>query len=192
MHNQNEIRDGIYERMHENGQLRIQETYRNGKREGISKIWYSNGQICTQNFYRDGRLEGSSKWWNADGKLKETKFYRIGILEGEFRYWDGGADSYFYFKNGANSYFYFKNGKLIYNLKKSGFLAVKSFLRIRRSLPDFSQHLISDLYIHFDTIIYIPPQALLFDKMNSFSTAHSHTRIDPLLPAFHFDRLSVP
>lgn len=106
-----------------------------GTREGEYKIWYSNGQICMRNFYRHGRSEGSAKWWNEDGKLKETKFYRNGILEGEFRYWDGGADSYFYFKN----------GELIYNLKKSGFLAVKRFLRVRRSLPDFNRHLIPDL-----------------------------------------------
>ena len=51
-----EIKDGLYERYHENGQLRIKATYKDGKLNGPFEKYYENGQLEKKATYEDGKL----------------------------------------------------------------------------------------------------------------------------------------
>ena len=61
---------------YENGQLKEQVSYRNGKREGEFKLWRENGQLWVKEFYR----EGEYKTWCQNGQRGIHAFYRDGNL----------------------------------------------------------------------------------------------------------------
>ena len=55
---------------HENGQLYIKGSYKDGKRDGLRTWWYEDGQKGYEGTYKDGELI-SKKEWNEDGSVKE-------------------------------------------------------------------------------------------------------------------------
>jgi antitoxin component YwqK of YwqJK toxin-antitoxin module len=72
----------------ENGQLRIQEYYKDGKLEGEHKEWWKNGQICQQEYYKEGKREGEAKDWYSNGQISIQCYYKEGLLEGEYKEWN--------------------------------------------------------------------------------------------------------
>ena len=45
----------------DNGKLKWEEHYKDGKKEGVATFWYKNGQVETESHYKDGKLNGLSK-----------------------------------------------------------------------------------------------------------------------------------
>ena len=70
----------IYEKVDKVDKNGIREEYmlRYGKLEGKGKQWWGNGQLRIQEYYKEGKLEGEYKWWNREGKLVEYKMFREG------------------------------------------------------------------------------------------------------------------
>ena len=51
----------------DNGKLKSETHYMNGKKDGVVTVWYKNGQIQTKGYYKDGKIKWSplyvaSKW----------------------------------------------------------------------------------------------------------------------------------
>lgn len=58
---------------YEDGALRLDSTFPDGKNPGENKWWYNNGTLEMEfNYnYKDGKLRGIIKKWYEDGTLKE-------------------------------------------------------------------------------------------------------------------------
>ena len=61
---------------YDNGQLKYEWLYQNGKRHGICKGWYKNGQPYYEYLYQDGKVHGVRKIWYKSGEL-ECKYYYL-------------------------------------------------------------------------------------------------------------------
>jgi antitoxin component YwqK of YwqJK toxin-antitoxin module len=63
-------RDGVYTQYFEDGiQIQFQNQYSNGKFNGLRKEFYDNGQIKIQSTWKNGIQEGKSYYYNNDGSL---------------------------------------------------------------------------------------------------------------------------
>jgi antitoxin component YwqK of YwqJK toxin-antitoxin module len=124
---------------HENGQLHMQNTFRNGKLNGDRKFWYENGQLQLQEFYQDGKLNGKYSAWYDTGRINMLAFYRDEKFNGEVRVWnkDGKIRScIYYLEKGFEHHF---TGKM-----KNSILKLKNAYKKHHN-SNFSIFLISDL-----------------------------------------------
>ncbi len=115
---------------YENGQVKVEEFYKNGERDSIMNEYHANGQLFRQLKYRDGefiedhpnleyhpngqiRGKGNMKQGRKDGIWKY--FYKDGANESEgiygtYVYQHEHGDLFFYHKRGVWKY-WFPNGK---------------------------------------------------------------------------------
>ena len=76
--------DGPYESYHENGQLEVKFTYKDGKLDGPYEWYYSNGQLWKKYTYKDGKLDGPYEWYLSNGQLLEKCTYKDGKEDGPY------------------------------------------------------------------------------------------------------------
>ena len=100
--NDNGQLDGIYREYYENGQLKLECTYKNGQLEGIAKEYYKNDQLSCEYNFRDGKLDGLCKEYYESGKIKEEYYCKNGEFEGTYKkyYTNGKEKSEYNYKNG--------------------------------------------------------------------------------------------
>ena len=100
--NDNGQLDGIYREYYENGQLKLECTYKNGQLEGIAKEYYKNNQLSCEYNFRDGKLDGLCKEYYESGKIKEEYYCKDGKFDGTFKkyYTNGKEKSEYNYKNG--------------------------------------------------------------------------------------------
>ena len=100
--NDNGQLDGIYREYYENGQLKLECTYKNGQLEGIAKEYYKNNQLSCEYNFRDGKLDGLCKEYYESGKIKEEYYCKNGEFEGTYKkyYTNGKEKSEYNYKNG--------------------------------------------------------------------------------------------
>ena len=55
MYSEKGLFNGIGFDVFENGQIKYEENYKDGKREGIYKEWYENGELYYEGNYKDGK-----------------------------------------------------------------------------------------------------------------------------------------
>ena len=70
-----EFRDGrkVHHRTwQENGQKKVENTWKDGEPDGLQTFWHENGQKWTEQTYKDGRWV-SAKFWNSKGEEVETE-----------------------------------------------------------------------------------------------------------------------
>ena len=67
--------DGWFRLYWENGNLRYEWYYKDGKQEGVSKGWWPNGDLKNKRNYKDGKRHGSLQSWyeNADPHVTGPK-----------------------------------------------------------------------------------------------------------------------
>ena len=95
----------LWKSYYENGQLKSEQTFKNGKNEGLWLYFYENGNLKRQINYKDGEYDGLHKGWYENGQLK----YEGNHKDGES---DGLSKSYY--KNGQLDWEAdFKDGILI-------------------------------------------------------------------------------
>ena len=97
--------NGILKEWHDNGQLYLEFSMKNGIKNGICKKWYDNGQLQMIYNYHKGRLHGNQKKWYDDGKLRGEWNYSNDILHGISKEWYENGD--------LKSIKKYKNGELI-------------------------------------------------------------------------------
>jgi len=64
------IKDGLHTEWWENGQKKLEVSYKDGKPDGLGIVWYKNGQKKSEVTSKDGELI-SKKEWNKDGSVME-------------------------------------------------------------------------------------------------------------------------
>lgn len=71
----NGIYDGKSQAWYGNGQLKYDQTYKDGKLVGLSKLFYENGQVKIEEFYENGKCFDSRKEFYDDGQLKNELYF---------------------------------------------------------------------------------------------------------------------
>lgn len=63
-----------------NGQIEIEEIYKDGKLNGARKIWYPNGVLFCRQYYVNDSLDGKSEWFYQSGQIYDEDYYQMGKL----------------------------------------------------------------------------------------------------------------
>ena len=73
---------------HENGQKRIEGSYKNGKRDGEWTAWFANGNLWSKGYYTEGVENGMKTVWHENGQ----KYYEGPIVNdertGTWKFWN--------------------------------------------------------------------------------------------------------
>ena len=111
------VGDGLIKEYHDNGQLKSEITYKDGKKNGPYTWYWDNGNISDQGAYKDGKLDGPIKVYyytgelQIEGVLKDRQ--KVGIVRGYYK--NGQLKSEGTYRNDERNgplKSYFKNGKL--------------------------------------------------------------------------------
>lgn len=70
-----------------NGQLEIEETYRNGQLQGARKIWYPDGKLRGRETYVNDSLDGKTEWFYPSGQIEHESYYTRGQHSNVSRYY---------------------------------------------------------------------------------------------------------
>jgi antitoxin component YwqK of YwqJK toxin-antitoxin module len=65
---------------YDNGQKRLERTYKEGKQHGLYIGWYENGQKQLESNWKDGKLDGLMTVWYESGQKIRKKSYKDGKL----------------------------------------------------------------------------------------------------------------
>ena len=65
-------------RHYENGQLKSEGNWKDGKMEGLWKYYYENGQLELEGNQKDGKTDGLWKKYYENGQLKYESIYKNG------------------------------------------------------------------------------------------------------------------
>ena len=65
---------------HDNGTLKAERNYKNGKLEGIYRLYYENGKLKLEGSYKDDRMNGLFKRYNEEGELVAEELYQDNLL----------------------------------------------------------------------------------------------------------------
>jgi len=74
--------EGLFKRYYQNGQLEVEWFVKNEKTEGLFKVYHENGQLQSEAIYKEGMPDGPFKEYYSNGQLKDEGVYRNGKLEG--------------------------------------------------------------------------------------------------------------
>ena len=64
------VKEGLYKKWFDNGQLEYSATYKNGLINGLSTFWYKNGIKESEENWLHGQLNGKVKYWTEQGELQ--------------------------------------------------------------------------------------------------------------------------
>ena len=73
---------------YEDGQIKSETLYEDGKREGKSTYWHSNGQKASYVFLKKGQLFGKHISWHVNGNQSLEGMYINDNKEGKWTEWD--------------------------------------------------------------------------------------------------------
>ena len=103
------VEDGVLKEYYDNGNIKLEYNYNNGKKHGVQKKWFENKQIAINYNYKNGKLDGIQKKWYKNGNIKSQINYYNDILDGISKHW---------YSNGqVNFVKIYKNGNLIETVK---------------------------------------------------------------------------
>jgi len=80
-------KDGIWTKLYENGQKKMEEHYKDGELDGLGTGWYENGKKFTETHYKNGKQEGLSTFWHENGQKKLEGHYKDGKKDGRWTEW---------------------------------------------------------------------------------------------------------
>jgi len=73
---------------YENGQLKKEGTFKNGKEEGLYKEWHENGFLSSEGTWKEGNKVGLWKRWHENGQLEsEITFTNGKIMDAVIKGW---------------------------------------------------------------------------------------------------------
>ena len=64
------IEDGLHTEWWENGQKKLEVSYKDGKPDGLGIVWYKNGRMKSKGTYNEGELV-SQGFWDENGNKKD-------------------------------------------------------------------------------------------------------------------------
>jgi len=71
--------DGPFQDYYENGQLKLEGNFKNGKNDGLWKRYYENGQLHQEGYMKNGQYDGLWKHYHENGQLKYKCEYMINV-----------------------------------------------------------------------------------------------------------------
>lgn len=85
--NHQDLRHGLWQRWHNNGQLAAQFTLERGMFQGAIQSWHANGQRDMQGQYVDNKANGVFIYWRENGNKMIESTYRLSEKNGPWKYW---------------------------------------------------------------------------------------------------------
>ncbi len=83
------VKDGPWKEYYEEGELRAEGTYNQGKRVGKWKFYHQNGSVEQDgNYNSQGNPEGAWKWFFDNGNVERDESYRNGLNDGIYTEYD--------------------------------------------------------------------------------------------------------
>ena len=73
------IKDGLHTEWRDNGQKKLEVTYKDGKLDGLGTWWNDNGQKEMERTSKDGELDGLETHWYGNGQKKEEFTWKVGM-----------------------------------------------------------------------------------------------------------------
>ena len=87
------VKDGLYRRWYENGQVEVERNFKDGKQNGYYRRWYGNDQLKVEGIYKNGKQEGIYREWHENGQIFVESNYKDGIWISS-KYWDENGKEY--------------------------------------------------------------------------------------------------
>lgn len=125
---------GTYKEYYENGTVKMETLYEQGKKNGFHKTYFEDGKLHTEAYYKIGKKDSIMRVFFANGQKEWDSYYKLDKLEGKEMsfYSDGKLHTEFFYKNGKKdgeqkAYYkseklkyvaYFKNGEVGTGLKE--------------------------------------------------------------------------
>ena len=73
---------------YENGQIKSEGKFKDGKEDGKWTAWHSNGQKLKESNYKDGKKDGKWTWWSLfTGKKTSEENWKDGKWDGKWTTW---------------------------------------------------------------------------------------------------------
>ena len=90
---------------HDNGGLKRDAEYRNGKLNGVARGWHENGRLDYVRRYVAGTEQGTHEGWYDNGSRRFEFHFNDGVSEGEAKQWyrNGKPYTLFHFVAGQES-----------------------------------------------------------------------------------------
>lgn len=82
-------REGLFRKWYEDGTLKHECTYKNGKMHGVEKGWYPSSELSFECTHEHGKMHGPNKVWYISNKLCLQENYFEGKLHGKQLMWGG-------------------------------------------------------------------------------------------------------
>ncbi len=83
------VKDGPWKEYYEEGELRAEGSYNQGKRVGKWKFYHQNGSVEQDgNYNNQGNPEGAWKWYFENGNVERDEAYRNGLTDGPYTEYD--------------------------------------------------------------------------------------------------------
>ena len=67
---------GVAVEKHENGQKKLERTFKDGKLEGLDATWHENGQKKVEATFKGDKLEGLDTRWHENGQKSLEATYK--------------------------------------------------------------------------------------------------------------------
>ena len=84
--------DGIRSTFYEDGTLKEEVTYVNGKKNGLVRRWFGNGQLKCRGQMMNDRWNGVYEEWFENGESKTIGAYLNGRQDGEWKFFDKSGE----------------------------------------------------------------------------------------------------
>jgi antitoxin component YwqK of YwqJK toxin-antitoxin module len=86
--------NGPYVEFYENGQKKVEATFKDGKPDGLWTEWYPDGEKKGEFHYKNGILDGLATRWYENGQKRWAGQYKNGIQLGHWTDWyqDGSKE----------------------------------------------------------------------------------------------------
>lgn len=76
------LRHGFYRIYHENGNLALEHTYKDGQLDGVETIYHEDGSLAGVLALEGGKYQGSFVYYHPEGGVKQNGYYKNDKLEG--------------------------------------------------------------------------------------------------------------
>ncbi len=86
------IKQGLYRRWYENGQLKFECHYIDNKAEGTARQWDQSGQQRFQYTFKNGQADGPEQEWYSNGNYYSTGTFKNDFLHGKWTFYNKNGE----------------------------------------------------------------------------------------------------
>jgi len=99
--------DGFQREYFEDGRLKSEISYKDGRVDGRCRVYYQSGKLKKQVFYRNGIIDGKAFELYENGQFKIEGNYKGGVID--------DVNKYYYDNGNLYSFMVYRNGDLVTN-----------------------------------------------------------------------------